>query len=118
MAKRNEMRRVVSRRRWTEEDALQILEAWKTSGKTLSVFARELGVGRQRIQRWVAQLGIDEPEPSVTFHPVRVIGESRLPEAEALEVVLVDGTRVRIPNGFDAEELRRLIGVLREKPAC
>jgi hypothetical protein len=29
-----------------------------------------------------------------------------------MEVVLVDGLRVRVPEGFAAEELERLLGVL------
>ena len=38
----------------------------------------------------------------------------RLPEANCLEVVLGSGHCIRVPQGFDAETLTRLVAVLGE----
>jgi transposase-like protein len=47
------------------------------------------------------------------FVPVTVMAP-----APALEVVLGDGRTIRVPAGFDAATLQRLLAVLDEAPSC
>jgi len=112
---REEITGVVQRRPWREEDARAVVAAWEQSGKSLSVFAREHGVIAQRISWWVARLG---RKSEVGFHRVRVVGESRGGTNCVIELVLVDGTRVRVPAGFAAKELKRVLGVLEARGRC
>lgn len=103
---------VVRKRYWREADARAVLTAWQRSGNPLSSFAREHGVDAKRISRWAAWLR-GRSSGRVRFHPVRLVaarlgGERR----EAIEVVLLDGRRVRAPEGFAAEELERVLAVL------
>ena len=46
------------------------------------------------------------------FHPVRLVGGNAGEGGEAIEVVLVDGRRVRVPAGFVASDLERVLAVL------
>jgi hypothetical protein len=48
----------------------------------------------------------------VRFHPVRLVGGKEGEHREAIEVVLVDGRRVRVPAGFAAADLERVLAVL------
>lgn len=95
---------------WREADARAVVEAWRRSGQPLSRFARGHGLQPQRLSRWAARL--DGNERSVRFHPVRVVRGEGGDRREAIEVVLVDGLRVRVPAGFAAADLERVLAVL------
>ena len=101
---------VVQRRRWKESEGQLVVTAWKQSGKPMTVFAREHGLVVQRLSRWVARLGRSS-NGRVRFHRVQLVGGLRGTSA-AIEVALVDGRRVVVPEGFAAEELERVLGVL------
>ncbi len=108
---------VVGRRYWREADARVVVGAWQRGGRSLASFAQEHGVEAARVARWAARLRA--AEGSVRFHPVRVIGVSRRDGgAEPLEVVLGNGRRVRVPAGFVAEDLQRVLDVLERRTAC
>jgi hypothetical protein len=95
-----------------------VVEAWERSGEDLTRFAAKQGLARQRIWRWAEKLGT---RPAVSFHPVRMTGASHRTErgaAEAIEVVLVDGRRVRLPEGFAARELERVLEILEGRASC
>ena len=48
------------------------------------------------------------------FVELKMAVAPQTPAAPGFEVVLGSGRRVRIPGGFDAAELTRLVGVLEE----
>jgi hypothetical protein len=50
--------------------------------------------------------------------PVRVLATPEQPAAPPLEVVLAGGRRLRVPPGFDAATLVRLLAALQETPPC
>jgi transposase len=50
------------------------------------------------------------------FVPVQMLGDED--RAAPLELVLSGGRSVRVPGGFDAATLRRLLAVLEEQPPC
>ena len=113
-----EISRVVQQRRWREADARLVITASRASGKPLASFAREYGLKPRRIWRWAALLK-EQSRGTVHFHPVRLIEPGRGDyRPDAIEVMLVDGRRVRVPEGFVADDLRRVLAVLEGGPQC
>jgi hypothetical protein len=113
----------VAKRYWREGDARVVVEAWRGSGVSLSDFAAEVGVHSRRVGRWVARLdgssgGTDEA--GIGFHPVRIVSSvvEKFCRTEAIEVCLGDGRRVRVPGGFVAEDLARVLAVLEGRVSC
>ena len=118
MSRKTEVLRVAKRGYWKEADARIIVQAWQSSGETLSEFADRHGVDPKRITRWAWRLGRPEPE-QVRFHPVRVQGEElKSWSGSAIEIHLVGGQRVRLAHGFETEDLRRVLAVLEEAARC
>lgn len=121
MGRAAEVRQVAERPYWREAEARVVVEAWRGSGEMLAVFAGRHGVEPRRLARWVRRLELGA-EGGVRFHPVRLLE----PPAEAkrsgsgapIEIELAHGRRVRVPRGFEAEELRRVLLVLGEVAAC
>jgi len=108
---------VTRKRYWRESDARMVVKAWKQSGQSASGFARAHGVKATRLLRWAERLGVGSSR-KVHFHPVRLVGTvGEKGAGEGLEVVLVDGRRVRVPSGFAVEDLARVLAVL-EGEAC
>lgn len=103
---------VASRRRWREADARVIVEAWRGSGQTITAFAQQYDVHPERLGRWHRLLRT-EVQDGVRFHPVRVrLGEAQWSAGERIELVLGGDRCIRLPCGFDAEDLRRLLVVV------
>lgn len=89
----------------------KLLVEQRASGLSVAAFARERGVsprtiyeGRRRLLKRKAHV---EDIDLVQVH-VRPV----LPASSLIEVDLKSGVRVRVPAGFDAGELRRLLAVL------
>jgi hypothetical protein len=118
MASRASVQEVAQLRYWREAEARVVVEAWRRSGETLSGFGRRYGVDPRRLARWARRLG-GGGDGSVRFHPVRLVAPS--PAAEGggpIEIQLAGGQRVRVPGGFAAEDLRRVLSVLGEAGPC
>ena len=94
-----------------DEDIRKLLLEQEASGLSVAAFARERGVpswtlyGRRRRLRKHKASAKDADFVQVHIRPVQ-------PVPSAIEVDLKTGMRVRVPTGFDADELRRLLGVL------
>jgi hypothetical protein len=89
-----------------------MVEAWRRSGQGLGEFARRHGVQRKRVAWWASRLRGGAAE-ELSFHPVLVTG--RPGEREGIELEMSSGWRVRLPRGFEADELRRVLTVLGER---
>jgi hypothetical protein len=106
---------------WTEDEARRVLGQLETSGLTLAEFGRRTGIAEKRMRWWRKRLGKRSRScaKALAMVPVRIkvpaAPSSAAPAAPPIEVVVGDLV-VRIPVGFDAETLARLVGVLR--PAC
>jgi hypothetical protein len=94
-----------------------VLRQWTRSGQTIRAFCDEHGLSEPSFYGWKRtiaerdqQRGANEP----SFVPVRV---TTMATAAALEVVAGPGRVVRVPAGFDADTLRRLLAIL-EAPSC
>ena len=106
------------------------VEQWQASGLSQSEFCRRHGLAMSTFNRKAAALvgksvrsGVaSEPseEPphwlEVRMSGPRGVGESSGSLGEGFEVALDGGWRVRLGPQFDAEGLRRLIGVLGSLP--
>jgi transposase-like protein len=117
-SKKKDVGRVASLRYWQAEDARVAVEAWKESGEGLTAFARRHGIRPRRLRQWATRL-----EPSgeaIAFHPVRVVRASSEERAQRdpIEIVLGEGYSVRVPPGFAAQDLERVLGVLGAAPGC
>jgi hypothetical protein len=107
-----EVQRVVGLRYWRSAEAQVVVEAWRRSGEGLGAFADRYGIHPRRLRRWARELE-DAAEP-VRFHAVRVVhpGEVEHRGEASVEIVLGEGCRVRVPPGFAAEDLERVLEVL------
>lgn len=110
---------VASKRYWREADARCVIEAWRGSGEPLSRFAERLGLKPRRLEFWARRLG-EHAAVAIPFHLARLADPClvRRPGTggEPLEIVLLDGRRVRVPLLFEPEHLRRLLAVLESFP--
>ena len=109
---------LIRKRRWSEAEARLVVSASQASGKSVLSFAREYGLQPSRIWRWLARLQ-EESKGGMRFHPVRLREAEPLdPKAGPMEVVLVNGRRVRVPQGFVAEDLVRVLEVVEGGVSC
>ena len=113
-----EIRGTIRKRRWSEAEARLVVSASQASGKSVSSFAREYGLQPSRIWRWLARLQ-GESKGGMRFHPIRLVEPEHLdPRPSTIEVVLLNGRRVRVPQGFVAEDLVRVLEVLEGGLSC
>jgi transposase-like protein len=110
--------RIVERiagRRWSAEDARAVLAELDGSGLSVEEFAGGAGLDAKRLYRWRRRL-------RDAGHSLFVEVTARAPSAQGrtdgFEVELDNGRRVRVPVGFDAGELRRLVEALEGPRVC
>ena len=113
-------------RRTPGEKKYRRLLAQHARGASLDALAREHGVKRSTLVWWSSELRrrdrLRARSKDATFLPVRVAPAEPAPaalsaaESPGLEVLLATGDLLRVPPGFDADELRRLVSALRS--AC
>ena len=111
-----------SRETWSKR-----VERWKDSGLTAKEFAAELGINAHSLTWWHWRLSSTRTSAtktrartqrmaskvsSATPAPLTFVELSAAVAVEPLEVVLPSSLRIRVPSGFDAEALRRLLEVL------
>jgi hypothetical protein len=99
------------------------VERWRASGLTADEFAAEIGVKANTLRHWSWLLGRDTraPPPAATkrsgsraipFVEVVAPPSSCSPASDALEIVVRDSIRIRVPAAFDADLLRRVIAAV------
>lgn len=118
---------MAKRGRWTarEEEMRAVVERWSRSGLPLAQFARREGIAQKTMYRWRRRLGVGErqvrrgrPRAGAAVSATSMFTEVRPSVGRAtsttmFEVVLGDGTTVRVPIQFDADSLRVLLVTLR-----
>jgi transposase len=108
-----------------------VLERYWTSGETQRVFTEKEGIGVSTLQYWLRQVrsqggqgsrrrkwsgrsgGVSAPAP-LSLLEVELAGAGRKTSQAAYEIELPDGTHLRFGSGFGENEVRRLLGLLRE----
>lgn len=125
---------VERRRRWRDEEKLRILAELDEPGVKFSEVARRHDVSRSLLWQWRdAQRRGKLLAEAPSFVPVRVVPELSAPESQGrsgptasiptsdpedepagrIEIVLPDGTAVRVTQAISAVALRRVLAALR-----
>jgi transposase len=90
------------------------------SGLTQEVYCARHGISVGSLQRWRRIFAEDvvpgsrASSPVSEFVPVTLVGEPATPNAE-LTLVLIDGLRLEVGAQCQAETLKRVLSVLRER---
>jgi transposase len=100
----------ISRHQW-----VKWIEQWRRSGLSASEFADRVGVKERTLRYWKwllgyeARSGVSPPAlPTPFVEVVGVPAETR----RDLELRLPSGVRVRVPSGFLADDLARVLRIL------
>ena len=127
------------RRRWSEEEKLQLVEEACRPGCSVSQVARQRGINASQLFAWRRQALAEglvtdnrcEPSavPVLTFTPVNVTEEPATPKAgeeapparrrkgsrgsATIEIELKGGDRVRVEGAADAALVARIVSALR-----
>jgi transposase-like protein len=107
-----------TRRRWTEEDARLVLAALERSGKSVSAFAKERGLDAQRLYSWRRRFIAVAGGDTTTFRELTVRPSSPATVESQFEISFPSGVHIRVPAGFDAAALARLLDVLTQARVC
>jgi transposase-like protein len=97
MAEQAEQKNGTRAKRWTEEEAREVLREWRESGLSVAAFARRRGISAMRIPYWDQRLS---SSADVNFVAV--------PLPSATVELEYQGVVVRIRE-LGAEELARLV---------
>ncbi len=107
----------VSRETWSSH-----VQRWQRSGLTTRQFAEQAGLNPHTLAWWKWRLstpGVKRSATSVVGTRPAAVGPLTFVEipvsGEPVEVLLPSGLRVRVPHGFDAEALERLLDVLERR---
>jgi transposase len=124
------------RRRWSMEEKLRIVAETEEVGARVSEVAARHGVYPGLLFTWRRQVrdGVLAAPPAATFMPVRMLATEPAPDPEVqypangerstpvaaprlrdatIEIILVNGCRLRVDQQIDVRALRRIVGVLR-----
>jgi len=121
---------VERRRRWRDEEKLRILAELDEPGARFNDVARRHDVSRGLLWQWRdAQRRGRLVAEAPGFVPLRIVPELPTPEPQGsvpatstdpeneadnrIEIVLPDGTAVRVAEGISAAVLRRVLAALR-----
>jgi transposase-like protein len=111
------------RRRWTSKEAKEVLEAQVESGLTVNAFAVREKLDPHRLYSWRRRLSASAPKPPafeeiVSGHVAPSLAEPTPAARDRLEIELRSGLIVRVSESFNAEALRRLLGVIDGARSC
>lgn len=96
----------------------RLVAQWRASGESQAGFARRHGVPPWTLWYWSRKridASADRPARRA-FVPVQVVPDAAPPLAAAIEVVLVSGERLTIPEGVSSDRVRAVLAALRR--AC
>jgi hypothetical protein len=89
---------------------------WQQSGLSVRGFCARHGLAQPSFYAWRRQIQ-QRDAVAGTFVAVQVVPDDELPPSP-FEIVLPGGRTLRVPRGFDANALRKLLAVLEEVPPC
>jgi hypothetical protein len=111
---------IVSRNRWTAEEARRVLDALSESGLSVAAFAARYGLQAQRLYLWQRKLSAEVPRnaQSTAFIEISPVPTPVAPGHGRYELVLASGECLRIEGHFDTEAVRTLWTLLRTERTC
>ena len=90
-----------------------LIRAQEKSGQTVRDFAESHGIAASTLYWWRSELKRRDAD----LVPVEVVAQDieigHAPIDSGFDLQLPGGVQLRVPRGFDAEELRRLVSTLR-----
>jgi transposase len=111
------------RRRWSLEQKQAIVAESVSANTSMTAIARKHGIGTGQLYVWRHQLLSNHPAAEACFARVDMVGEPRRLDAPItalsatpsgrIEIVLPDGTSVRVDPQVDERALRRVLAALR-----
>ena len=99
----------------------RLVAGWPRSGLTQEVYCTRHGISVGSLQRWRrifaedAVPGSRASSPVSEFVAVTLVGDAPTASAAELTLVLTDGLRLEVGAQCQAETLKRVLGVLRER---
>jgi hypothetical protein len=101
----------------TRRRMMALVRQWETSSDSRQVFARRHGLTVGCFDYWKRRVReAATQEPHMRFAPVEVLPDPTPRVAAAIEVVLVSGERLTIPDGVSSDQVRVVLAALRS--AC
>ena len=97
------------RRYRSAREIQEVLAAFEASGLSQAAFARSRGVSPTSLNNWIRRWR-RPGETATALVPVHVVPGG--PSTPPFEVRLGNRRIVRVPSGFDAAELRRLLAAV------
>jgi transposase len=99
----------------TRDEWAERVERWQRSGLSAAEFAARERIDAKRLTwwRWKLRASATSPAEQASFLPVHIVdsGSSTSTPAVAVEIVLSNGRVVRVPPGFDATTLARVLAI-------
>lgn len=90
----------------------RVLARWRRSGLSVRAFCRAEGISEPAFYVWRRKLDRADPKKPA-FLPVHVVTEeAKQPATRDIEIVLVNGRRLRVGPGFDPRTLVTLVDLL------
>ena len=104
-------------KRWTVEQAREVIGQWRASGKSAIAFAAEHGFSATRLSYWSKQIeGVAVESPQFVAIPVPAAATTKSRAALGIEID-VDGLTLRIGDHVDALYVARLVAALQTRGA-
>lgn len=102
-------------RRWSADEAREVVVQWRRSGKSASEFARERGFSAMRLWYWAKQLSSEGPVQFVSVP----LAEASAAGAYAVIEIEHGGVKLRVREGLGVEHVALLCAALaRAVPPC
>ena len=98
----------MARRRRSAAEWQRLIDQWLTGGQTREQFAHTHGLNPATLGWWHWKLRQRHQLPQVLNIDVVDVAPAHAPDL----IVELDHLRVRVPSGFDAGELRRVVEAL------
>jgi transposase-like protein len=104
----------------TQERWMAQVQAWRSSGKTLSGWAREHGVSHYALRYWKRRAegkarSVGKPKTSKSQAPKFIAVRADSPAPGTSIELLVGAVRVAVPAGFDPHTLVAVLAVLQQR---
>jgi hypothetical protein len=91
-----------------------LVRQWEMGSESRQAFAQRHGLTVACFDYWKRRVRqVATTEPRVTFAPVQVVSDAPVRVSGAIEVVLVSGERLTIPDGVSSDLVRVVLAALR-----
>ena len=109
----------IKRRRFTEAERREIVDEYKSGSMSQAHLASTQGISASTLQNWLRRYRpLRKAVLPGKLLPVRVLHDSCLSDSlspdRSFEITLNSHRKIRVPSGFDTEEVKNLVRILEE----